>query len=227
MKPSPRLLSLATAALAALASLPALAMQPFTADYRASFMGLQANGVMTLAAENNGKWRYTLQVKNHLAELSQSTLFDEQQGRLRPLSSHDLSAVPFKRRAVDARYDWSRNQATWSGDVKPDRSGPVPLQAGDMDGLLINLAIARDVTAGKPLNYRMVDGGRVKTLSYRVIGKENMTVGGKTVETTKVSRVDGNKEQIAWVAPNMPVPVRLLQREDGQNSLDLTIKSLR
>ena len=40
MKPSPRLLSLATAALAALASLPALAMQPFTADYRASFMGL-------------------------------------------------------------------------------------------------------------------------------------------------------------------------------------------
>ena len=138
-----------------------------------------------------------------------------------------FSAVPVKRRAVDARYDWSRNQATWSGDVKPDRSGPVPLQAGDMDGLLINLAIARDVAAGKPLNYRMVDGGRVKTLSYRVIGKENMTVGGKTVETTKVSRVDGNKEQIAWVAPNMPVPVRLLQREDGQNSLDLTIKSLR
>ena len=227
MKPSPRLLSLATAALAALASLPALAMQPFTADYRASFMGLQANGVMTLAAESNGQWRYTLQVKNPLAELSQSTLFDEQAGRLRPLSSHDLTVVPFKRRAVDTRYDWNSSQATWSGDVKPERRGPVRLQSGDMDGLLINLAIARDVAAGKPLNYRMVDGGRAKTLAYRVIGKENVTVEGRSVEATKVSRVDGDKEQIAWIAPNMPVPVRLLQREGGKDALDLTIKSLR
>ena len=101
------------------------------------------------------------------------------------------------------------------------------LQNGDMDGLLINLAIARDVAAGKPLNYRMVDDGRVKTLTYRVVGKENMTVDGKTVEATKVARVDGNKEQIAWIAPGMPVPVRLLQREGGRDALDLTIKSLR
>ena len=227
MKPHLRTLSLATAAIAALASLPALAMQPFTADYQASYMGMQANGVMTLAAESNGQWRYTLQVKNPLAELSQSTLFDEQAGRLRPLSSHDLTVVPFKRRAVDTRYDWNSSQATWSGDVKPERRGPVRLQSGDMDGLLINLAIARDVAAGKPLNYRMVDGGRAKTLAYRVIGKENVTVEGRSVEATKVSRVDGEKEQIAWIAPNMPVPVRLLQREGGKDALDLTIKSLR
>lgn len=227
MKPHLRTLSLAGAALAALASLPALAMQPFTADYQASYMGMQANGVMTLAAEGNGQWRYTLQVKNPLAELSQSTLFDEQAGRLRPLSSHDLTVVPFKRRAVDTRYDWNSSQATWSGDVKPERRGPVRLQSGDMDGLLINLAIARDVAAGKPLSYRMVDGGRAKTLAYRVIGKENVTVEGRSVEATKVSRVDGDKEQIAWIAPNMPVPVRLLQREGGKDALDLTIKSLR
>ena len=52
-------------------------------------------------------------------------------------------------------------------------------------------------------------------------------IDGKTVEATKVSRVDGNKEQIAWIAPGMPVPVRLLQREGGKDALDLTIKSLR
>ncbi|WP_282276784.1 DUF3108 domain-containing protein [Stenotrophomonas sp. PS02297] len=227
MKSFLRPLPLAAATFAALASLPAFAVQPFTANYQASYMGLQANGVMTLAAENGGKWRYTLQVKNQLAELSQSTLFEERSGQLRPLSGHDASVIPFKRRAVDARYDWGSNQATWSGDVKPERRGPVALQSGDMDGLLINLAIARDVAAGKPLNYRMVDDGRAKTLSYRVVGKENMTIDGKTVEATKVSRVDGNKEQIAWIAPGMPVPVRLLQREGGKDALDLTIKSLR
>jgi hypothetical protein len=29
-------------------ALPALAVQPFTADYKASYMGMQANGVMTV-----------------------------------------------------------------------------------------------------------------------------------------------------------------------------------
>lgn len=215
----------ATLALAA-ASMPALAIQPFTANYQASYMGMQANGVMTLAAEGNNRWRYSLQIKNPMAELSQSTVFDEQAGKLRPLSSHDRSSVLIKRKQVEATYDWSSGQATWSGDVKADRRGPIRLQSGDMDGLLINLAIARDLAAGQPLTYRMVDDGRIKPMTYRVIGKENVTVAGKSQEATKVSRVDGNKEQIAWIVPGMPVPARLLQRENGQDALDLTIKSI-
>ncbi|KRG87698.1 hypothetical protein ABB34_03680 [Stenotrophomonas daejeonensis] len=226
MKPIFRNLSVAAIALAAFASLPALAMQPFTANYRASYMGMQASGTMTLASEAGNRWRYSLQIKNPMADLSQSTVFEEHGDALRPLSSHDRSVLLIKRKQVDASYDWNRRQATWSGDVKPERRGPVRLQNGDMDALLINLAIARDVAAGQPLNYRMVDDGRTKALSYRVVGKENMTVDGKTVETTKVSRVDGDKEQIAWIAADMPVPVRLLQREGGKDALDLTIQSL-
>lgn len=216
---------LAAAALVA-TSLPALAFEPFTANYQASYMGMQANGVMSVAPAGNNQWRYSLQIKNPMAELSQATVFDEQGGKLRPLSSHDRSVVLIKRKQVDARYDWNSGQATWSGDVKPDRSGPIRLQSGDMDALLINLAIARDVAAGKPLTYRMVDDGRIKPMTYRVIGKENLTIGGKQQEATKVSRVDGNKEQIAWIVPGMPVPARLLQRENGQDALDLTIRSI-
>lgn len=219
-------LRLAAAVVLAAASLPALAMQPFTANYQASYMGMQANGVMTLAAEGANRWRYSLQIRNPMADLSQSTVFDEQAGKLRPLSSHDRSTVLIKRKQVDASYDWNSKQATWSGDVKPERRGPIRLRDGDMDALLINLAIARDLTAGKPLSYRMVDDGRIKPMSYRVIGKENVTVAGQVKEATKVSRVDGNKEQIAWIVPGMPVPARLLQRENGQDALDLTIRSI-
>ena len=216
---------LAAAALVA-ASLPALAFEPFTANYQASYMGMQANGVMSVTPAGNNQWRYSLQIKNPMAELSQATVFDEQGGKLRPLSSHDRSVVLIKRKQVDARYDWTSGQATWTGDVKPERSGPIRLQSGDMDALLINLASARDVTAGKPLTYRMVDDGRIKPMTYRVIGKENLTIAGKQQEATKVSRVDGNKEQIAWIVPGMPVPARLLQRENGQDALDLTIRSI-
>lgn len=226
MKLSHRPLHYLAAAALVVASVPALAIEPFTANYQASYMGMQANGVMTVAPAGNNQWRYSLQIKNPMADLSQATVFDEQGGRLRPLSSHDRSVVLIKRKQVDARYDWTTNQATWTGDVKPERSGPIRLQNGDMDALLINLAIARDVNAGRPLNYRMVDDGRIKPMTYRVIGKENMTIGGKQQEATKVSRVDGNKEQIAWIVPGMPVPARLLQRENGQDALDLTIKSI-
>ena len=219
--------ALAVLLAAAGTSAHAASLEPFTADYQARYLGMQATGSMTLAAQGGNRWKYSLDISNQLGSLSQSTVFEEHQGRLRPLSSSDRAAALMKKKNVDATYDWETGQATWSGDVKPERRGPVALQNGDMDGLLINLAIARDVAAGKPLNYRMVDDGRVKTLSYRVVGKENMTVDGKTVEATKVSRVDGNKEQIAWVAPGMPVPVRLLQREGGRDALDLTIKSLR
>ena len=52
------------ALLLAAASLPALAVAPFKADYRASYMGLQADGVMQLERQEGNRWRYSLQVRN-------------------------------------------------------------------------------------------------------------------------------------------------------------------
>ncbi|MFA0923864.1 DUF3108 domain-containing protein [Xanthomonas fragariae] len=218
---------LIAAAALTMASLPAFAMQPFQADYSANYMGMQADGTMTLAAAGSNQWRYTLNIQNQLANLTQSTVFEESNGRLRPISSNDTSSMMVKRRNVTANYDWKTSQATWNGDIKPDRRGPVKLQPGDMDALLINLAITRDLVAGKPLNYRMVDEGRIKPMSYKVIGKETITVNGRQEQATKVSRVDGDKELIAWVVKDLPVPARLLQKEKGQDALDLTIKTLR
>jgi Protein of unknown function (DUF3108) len=214
------------AAALTVASLPAMALEPFKADYLASYMGMQANGTMTLASEGANKWRYSLQVKNQLAAhfLEHGALAEV--GQLRPLSSQDRSALLVKKRNVQANYNWTSNQATWTGDIKPDRAGPIALKAGDMDALLINLAIARDLAAGKPLTYRMVDEGRIKNMTYRVIGKESITVAGKSYEATKVSRADGNKELIAWIVPEFPVPARMLQREGGRDALDLTIRAM-
>lgn len=209
------------------AAAPAVALEPFTADYTASYMGMQANGTMTLAREGADRWKYSLRIRNQVADLSQNTVFDQHQGKLRPLSSSDNSVALIKRKSVNANYDWKAAQATWSGDVKPERRGPVALQPGDMDALLINLAVARDLAQGKPLAYRMVDEGRVKPMRYDVAGKEQISVGGKTHQATKVVRRDDKRETIAWIVPEMPVPARILQRENGQDTIDLTLKALR
>jgi len=217
---------LASALLLAGASLPALAMQPFTANYSANYMGLDAVGTMTMAPAGGDRWSYTLNIRSSLAQLTQRTVFEDHDGKWRPLSNDDSASVLIKKKHKTADYDWGSGVARWSGDVKPDRSGPVKLQPGDLDAMLVNLAIARDVAAGKPLSYRMVDDGRAKSLTYQVAGKDTVTVAGKSHAATKVSRTDGNKQTIVWVVEGMPVPARILQRKDGKDEMDLRLKSI-
>jgi hypothetical protein len=208
------------------ASAPALAIKPFTAEYQANYMGLQAQAQMTLASAGDGRWTYALNIRNPLAQLNQTTVFDEHDGKWRPLSGRDSSVLRVKRATTDATYDWAKGEARWSGDVKGDRAGPVPLQAGDLDAMLVNLAIVRDVQAGKPLDYRMVDSGRAKPMNYEVAGKDTVTFQGKAHAATKVTRSDGEKQTIVWVVPGVPVPARILQRKDGKDEMDLQLTSV-
>jgi uncharacterized protein DUF3108 len=213
------------AAAAALAS-PA-ALKPFTATYAVSYMGLNGTGTMTLAPAGDDRWKYSLDIDSAIAQISQSTVFDANGGSWRPLSNSDSATLLIKKNQKQAAYDWARHEARWSGDVKADRSGPVALRDGDLDAMLLNLAIPRDVAAGTALNYRMVDDGRVRAMQYKVIGKETVQVGGKPQSATKVARTDGDKQQIVWVVSGLPVPARILQRKDGKDEMDLKLKSIR
>jgi len=224
---APRLALTAMLGLLGSAAANAAALEPFTAEYQASYLGMQATGNMTLAREDGDRWKYSLNIRNQVADLSQNTVFEEHQGQLRPLTSSDRAVALIKKRSVDAKYDWNAGQATWTGDVKPERRGPVELQPGDMDALLINLAVARDLAAGKPLTYRMVDEGRVRPLHWEVVGKEKVTVDGQSKEATKVVRRTDKREMFVWIVPGMPVPARVLQRENGVDTMELTIRSLR
>ena len=220
----------ATLFVAAAVAVPVFAapsgLKPFDAEYAANYQGMAGDARMTLA-QDGGQWNYTLRVTSSLASLSQSTVFDENGGQWRPLSGTDMSSVLIKKKNKQAHYDWAKGVATWTGDVKADRAGPVKLQAGDLDALLVNLAIARDVQAGKPLRYRMVDDGRAKDHVYTVAGKEAVTINGKKQQATKVTRTDGNKQTIVWVVDGLPAPARILQRKDGADEIDLTFKQMR
>ena len=101
------------------------------------------------------------------------------------------------------------------------------LQDGDLDAMLLNLAIVRDVAAGRPLKYRMVDNGVVRPQAYQTLGKETVTVAGKPRVATKVSRSSEGKQVIVWVVEGLPVPARILQKKDGKDELDLVLQSVR
>lgn len=224
----------ATAALAlSLAAGPLLAVEPFKADYQANYMGLQANAQMTLAADGQNRWKYVLDIGGAGARLTQSTTFETSGEQWRPLSSTDtqrgesgLGAMLVKNRSSQATYDWSRNEARWTGDVKAEESGPVRLQPGDVDGMLLNLVLVRDVAAKRPLSYRLVEDGRAKNQAYQRAGTETITVAGKEHRAVKVVRTDGSRQITAWIVEGLPVPARILQQRNGQNQIDLRLRSL-
>lgn len=206
---------------------PAWAVKPFVAEYAATVKGaIHADAQMKLASAGGDRWSYQLSVDSPIASIQQTTVFEDKGGAWRPLSGSDSTQMLIKKSQKNATYDWTAGEARWTGNVKPDRMGPVKLQAGDVDAMMLNLAIVRDVAAGKPLTYRMVDNGVVRQQVYQNLGQERITVAGKPRTATKVSRNSDDKQVTVWVVDGLPVPARILQQDDGKDSLDLVLKSV-
>lgn len=210
----------------------AAAVEPFRASYQV-YRGGRALGVATLQVVRNaqGQWRVDLDMDGKgLAGLAgihaqQSTVFIEDGAIYRPLSQSTVRRVLFTRRQSTGVYDWQARKARWTGDVKPSRRAPVDLQPGDMSGLLINLAVIRDARPGSTLDYRYVDTGRARPHRYVVAAApEDIVVGELRYSALRVDRVQSGGEQTSiWVAEGVPTPIRMLQRENGEDTYDLRL----
>lgn len=218
---------LAAALLLALPLARAGDLQAFNGSYRASYNNMAANATMALAPAGNGRWTYSMSVQNALVQLNRTATVDASGAQLRPLGNRETINMLVKRKSKQASFDWTGSQASWSGDVKPDRRGPVRLQAGDVDGMTLNLAIVRDALAGKPMRYRLIENGKAKPLAFSAGGRENVSIGGKPVQALKVSGNDGDSQMTLWVAEGIPVPVRILQRDDDGDTIDLRLQSVK
>ena len=211
---------------------PAPVLRPFVAEYRVFNHGNSlGTATMQVVELGNGRWRVDLAMKGggllRIAGLNveQSTVFDVVDGRYRPLGQSTVKRVFLSKRRTSGGYDWATHTAQWSGDVKDTRRAPVPLQDGDMSGLLINLAIIRDATPGAVLHYRFVDDGRARPQDYAVASQtQPIQVGDLSFDALRVDRSNAGSEQTSvWVASGVPTPLRMLQSEGGETGLDLVL----
>lgn len=217
----------------ALASLPALALEPFVASYQAYNEGkLAGSATLRVVQADAARWRVDLGIRGTrgfawLAGLNieQSTVFDIKDEQYRPLSQATVKHAVFTGKKISGVYDWKARSAHWQGDVKKTRTAAIPLQDGDMSTLLVNLAVIRDAQPGQALGYRVVDNGRARDYQYAVAAQtEIVKVEDLSYDAMRVSRTNGgNDETIFWVANGVPTPIRILQRENGQDTLDLRL----
>jgi len=216
------------------APMQARALAPFVAAYEVYRGGkVFGDATLQLSKLDGARWRVDLGIRGThgligLAglNLQQSTLFDVSGAQYRPLSQSTVRKAFFGNRKSTGVYDWSRHLAQWQGDIKKTRSGAVALQDGDMSGLLINLAVLRDAQPGAMLQYRFVDDGRVRNHQYVVAGeREPQVVDEISYSAMRVTRAKGDDEEtILWVVEGVPMPIRILQREHGEDVTDLRLK---
>ena len=216
---------------------PPRPLEPFVASYEVHNTGRAlGNATMQAVPLGGARWRVDLNLKGgglmRLTglNLQQSTLFDNVGNQYRPLSQALVKRVFLSNRKTIGTYDWNAHSARWTGDVKKTRQRPVPLQPGDMSGLLINLAVIRDAQPGKTLQYRFVDDGRVRDHLYQVAPQtEVVQVGELSYDAMRVERIQqagaapASEQTVIWVAAGVPTPIRILQREDGQDTTDLRL----
>jgi hypothetical protein len=208
------------------------ALAPFEASYAVYRDGkAMGDATLKLVRLETGRWRVDLGIRGTRGlvglvglNLQQSTLFDVVDGRYRPLSQSTVRKVLFGNRKTTGVYDWQQARAQWQGDVKKTRRDAVPLQPGDMSGLLINLAVLRDATPGAVLHYRFVDDGRVRAHEY-VVGesREPVEVDGLGYSAMRVTRAKGDGESTTlWVTEGVPMPVRIVTLDD-EDEIDLRL----
>ena len=216
---------------------PPRPLEPFVASYEVHNNGRAlGNATMQAVPLGGARWRVDLNLKGgglmRLTglNLQQSTLFDNVGNQYRPLSQALVKRVFLSNRKTIGTYDWNAHSARWTGDVKKTRQRPVPLQPGDMSGLLINLAVIRDAQPGKTLQYRFVDDGRVRDHFYQVAPQtELVQVGELSYDAMRVERIQpagsapSSEQTVIWVAAGVPTPIRILQREDGKDTTDLRL----
>ena len=208
-------------------------LEPFVAQYQVFKDGrVLGDAVMRVVKNDARRWRVDLDIKGTeglvgLAGIAaqQSTVFDVAGDRYRPLAQSTVRKTVFTKKQTVGVYDWRSHQARWTGDVKESRRAPVTLQDGDQSGLLINLAVIRDAQPGQSLQYRFVDDGRVRDHSYEVSSQiEDVKIGELSYSAMRVTRAQaGSEETVIWVVDGVPTPVRLLQREDGEDKYDLRL----
>lgn len=206
-------------------------LAPFVASYEAHYHGKQAgNATMQVVREAGLRWRVDLGIEGRRGlagvlglNVQQSTVFESGAEGYRPISQSTIRKGLFMGRKSVGVYDWTNRSARWQGDIKQRHQQPVALQPGDMSGLLINLAIIRDAHPGATLRYRFVEGGRVRDHRYQVAATpETIAVAGLRYSALRVTRTNsGNDSLVVWVAEGVPTPVRILQKEDGEETVDL------
>lgn len=130
---------------------------------------------------------------------------------------------PKKQRKVSLDFDWD-NQRVANKTAGSHWSMEIP--AGTQDKFSQQLSLMLSLYRGDSMaEFKVADGGRLKTYSYKVIEEETVRTESGEHQTVKLARNKNNKPSKAtlWFAPQLNyLPVKIAKHEkDGDYVMEL------
>ena len=208
--------------LLAIPAVQAADLQPFTASYTADWKQLPMSGSAerSLTKNSDGNWTLNFKASMMIASLTETSTFKVENNSLLPLTYTFERGGLGKAKKVNLDFDWATKMVTGTENKDPVK---LPLISGMLDKSTYQLALQRDVAAGKKsMSYQVVEGEDVDTYDFRVLGPEKVETKAGSIDAIKVERVrDPTKNKrttVMWFAPKWDaLLVRLQQVEtDGK-----------
>ncbi|AXI84058.1 DUF3108 domain-containing protein [Xylella taiwanensis] len=206
---------------------------PFVATYRAFYHGEEAgDATMQVSHSNNNQWQVKLIIRGRRGfasvlglNIEQSTMFEIHNSVYVPLTQSTVKKALLFGKKVNGIYDWNAGTAQWTGDLKKEQHQPIQLLPGDQSILLLNLSLIRDAMPNRTLSYRCIDIGKIRHYDYRTANTtEPLQVGDLSYDALRIHQINSGKNQtILWIANGVPTPIRILQRKNGEDEIDLRL----
>jgi len=204
-------------------------LKPFSASYTAdaSQMPIGGSANRSLEQGKEGSWQLEFSASMLVASINESSQFRLQKGQLQPLNYYLNRSTLGKTRETILSFDWAKKQISGSHRSKPVA---LPLSEGLLDKSTYQVALQRDVAAGKKnMSYQIIDGDEVEILNFQVLGEEIVKTEAGKIAAIKVERVreaDKSARQTRlWFAKDWDfLLVRLEQVEKDGKSYQIMLK---
>lgn len=202
-------------------SLMAAELIPFSASYAADMKSIPVNGEAnhSLVSNEDGTWTLNFNAGMFVARLTEQSTLRLEEDRVIPLTYKYERRGLGRGRETTQTFDWSNEQVT---GVHKEDPFSLPTEPGLLDKTTYQLALQRDLMAGKTdMYYRVVDGDSIDDYHFRVTGNKRVTTRVGQFDAVEVDRVrepDSKRETTLWFAKDFNyLLVRLMQTEtDGQ-----------
>ena len=123
-----------------------------------------------------------------------------------------------KNRRKDRRDQFSFVTPTQVKGRYKDKNYELTVPNSTIDPALLELKIMDDLTANRPLNYRITEKGELKDYRFQRQGRETLSLPAGQYECEKIQMVrdGGERTTTIWLAPELNyVPVQIRHNEKG------------
>ncbi len=201
------------------------APQPFQATYNVSAKGLTVGEMTaTLSYSPNGySYQKATKANGVAALLSGDTLTEISNGYKQDnllIPQHYLNSHKSKRKNKQDEFHFvtpTKIEGAYNGN-----NYQLDIPAGTIDVALMEIRLMEDLPKNKPLEYQVVNRGKLQTYQLKKAGQETVDVpaGKYTCEKIEVMHTDQDQQTTLWLAPELNYSIVQVRHSEDGNVLE-------